>query len=58
MVNGSLPARKSQNCNSGQLYGTGDGSTRCPIDIREADMMNEAALKALIRAAVALNISA
>jgi hypothetical protein len=35
-----------------------DGSTRRGIDIHEGDRIDEEALKALIRAAVALNISA
>ena len=35
-----------------------EGNTRRAIDIREEDKIDEAALKALIRAAVALNISA
>jgi hypothetical protein len=34
-----------------------EGSTRRAIDIREGDEIDEEALKALIRAAVALNIS-
>ena len=34
-----------------------DGNTRRAIDIRENDMINEKALKTLIRAAVALNTS-
>jgi hypothetical protein len=34
-----------------------EGNTRRAIDIHEADKINEKALKALIRAAVALNIS-
>jgi hypothetical protein len=34
-----------------------DGNTRRAIDIHEADEINETALKALIRAAVALNLS-
>ncbi|EHM02046.1 hypothetical protein HMPREF9946_01528 [Acetobacteraceae bacterium AT-5844] len=34
-----------------------DGHTRRAIDIREGDAIDEEALKALIRAAVALNIS-
>lgn len=34
-----------------------DGGTRRAIDIREGDKINEKALKALIRAAVALNTS-
>src|ERR1700726_5275988 len=34
-----------------------DGNTRRPIDIHEDDKINEKALKALIRAAVALNVS-
>ena len=33
-----------------------DGNVRRAIDIREGDKINEAALKALIRAAVALNL--
>lgn len=33
-----------------------DGNVRRAIDIREGDRINEAALKALIRAAVALNL--
>ncbi len=35
-----------------------DGNVRRAIDIREGDTINEKALKALIRAAVALNTSA
>ena len=34
-----------------------DGNTRRAIDIREGDKINEKALKALIRAAIALNTS-
>ncbi len=34
-----------------------DGNARRAIDIHEGDKINEAALKALIRAAVALNVS-
>ena len=34
-----------------------EGNTRRAIDIHEGDKINEKALKALIRAAVALNIS-
>jgi hypothetical protein len=34
-----------------------EGSTRRAIDFHEGDAINEAALKALIRAAVALNAS-
>jgi hypothetical protein len=34
-----------------------EGNTRRAIDIREGDKINEKALKALIRAAVALNTS-
>ncbi|MFN3464068.1 MAG: DUF1801 domain-containing protein [Terricaulis sp.] len=34
-----------------------DGGTRRAIDIREGDPINEKALKALIKAAVALNAS-
>jgi hypothetical protein len=34
-----------------------EGSTRRAIDIRENDPIDEAALKALVRAAVALNVS-
>jgi hypothetical protein len=35
-----------------------EGSTRRAIDLREGDEIDEAALKALVRAAVALNTSA
>ena len=35
-----------------------DGNTRRAIDLREGDALNETALKALVRAAVALNKSA
>ncbi len=35
-----------------------EGNTRRAIDIREGDKIDEKALKALIRAAVALNMSA
>ena len=39
------------------LFNTGlDGNTRRAIDIHEGDKINEKALKALIRAAVALNV--
>jgi hypothetical protein len=34
-----------------------DGNTRRAIDIHECDKINDTALKALIRAAVALNLS-
>jgi hypothetical protein len=34
-----------------------DGGTRRAIDLREADEIDEDALKALIRAAVVLNVS-
>jgi hypothetical protein len=35
-----------------------DGATRRAIDLREGDTIDEEALKALVRAAVALNMSA
>ena len=35
-----------------------DGNTRRAIDFHEGDKVDEAALKALVRAAVALNVSA
>jgi hypothetical protein len=43
---------------SGLFNSSLEGSTRRAIDIHEADAIDEEALKALIRAAVALNISA
>jgi hypothetical protein len=42
---------------SGLFNSSLDGNTRRAIDIREGDRIDEAALKALIRAAVALNTS-
>jgi hypothetical protein len=42
---------------SGLFNSSLDGNTRRAIDFREGDKVDEAALKALIRAAVALNIS-
>ena len=35
-----------------------EGNTRCAIDLHEGDKIDEKALKALIRAAAALNVSA
>jgi len=43
---------------SGLFNSSLEGNTRRAIDIREGDKINEKALKALIRAAVALNMSA
>lgn len=43
---------------SGLFNASLEGNTRRAIDIREADRIDEKALKALIRAAVALNTSA
>jgi len=43
---------------SGLFNSSLEGNTRRAIDIHEGDKINEKALKALIRAAVALNISA
>jgi len=43
---------------SGLFNSSLDGNTRRAIDIHEGDKIDEKALKALIRAAVALNISA
>jgi hypothetical protein len=43
---------------SGIFNASLDGNTRRAIDIREGDKIDEKALKALIRAAVALNTSA
>jgi hypothetical protein len=40
---------------SGLFNASLDGNTRRAIDIREGDKINEKALKALIRAAIALN---
>ena len=40
---------------SGLFNASLDGNTRRAVDIHEGDSINEAALKALIRAAVALN---
>lgn len=40
---------------SGLFNSSLDGNTRRAIDVREGDKINETALKALIRAAVALN---
>ena len=42
---------------SGLFNSSLEGNTRRAIDFREGDEINEAALKALVRAAVALNIS-
>jgi hypothetical protein len=42
---------------SGLFNSSLDGNTRRAIDFREGDTVNEAALKALIRAAVTLNTS-
>jgi hypothetical protein len=43
---------------SGLFNASLDGSTRRAIDIREGEEIDEEALKALVRAAVALNVSA
>ena len=43
---------------SGLFNSSLDGNTRRAIDFREGDAIDEAALKALIRAAVDLNVSA
>jgi hypothetical protein len=43
---------------SGLFNSSLEGNTRRAIDLHEGDKINEKALKALIRAAVALNISA
>ncbi len=44
---------------SGLLFDSSlEGNTRRAIDIHEGDRIDEAALKALIRAAVVLNLSA
>ena len=43
---------------SGLFNSSLEGNVRRAIDIREGDKIDEKALKALIRAAVALNISA
>jgi hypothetical protein len=42
---------------SGLFNSSLDGNTRRAIDLREGDAIDEAAFKALIRAAVALNLS-
>jgi hypothetical protein len=42
---------------SGLFNSSLDGNTRRAIDIREGDKINDKALRALIRAAVALNTS-
>jgi hypothetical protein len=42
---------------SGLFNASLEGSTRRAIDIREGDKIDEKALKSLIRAAVALNVS-
>ncbi len=42
---------------SGLFNSSLDGNVRRAIDIREGDVMDEAALKALIRSAVALNLA-
>ena len=42
---------------SGLFNSSLDGNTRRAIDVREGDSIDEAALKALVRAAVALNLS-
>jgi hypothetical protein len=42
----------------GRLFNSSlDGAVRRAIDIRQGDKLNEAAFKALIRAAIALNAS-
>jgi hypothetical protein len=43
---------------SGLFNASLEGSTRRAIDIGEGDKVNEKALKALVRAAIALNTSA
>jgi hypothetical protein len=43
---------------SGLFNASLEGNTRRAIDIREGDKIDEKALQALIRAAVALNVSA
>ena len=43
---------------SGLFNSSLEGNTRRAIDLREGDKINENALKALIRAAVALNVAA
>jgi hypothetical protein len=43
---------------SGLFNSSLEGNTRRAIDLREGDRINEKALKALIRAAVALNVGA
>jgi len=43
---------------SGLFNASLDGNVRRAIDIREGDVVDDAALKALVRAAVALNLSA
>jgi hypothetical protein len=43
---------------SGLFNASLEGNTRRAIDVHEGDKINEKALKALIRAAVALNASA
>ncbi|WP_115731345.1 DUF1801 domain-containing protein [Aminobacter aminovorans] len=43
---------------SGLFNSSLDGNTRRAIDIREGDTLDEKALKALVQAAVALNLSA
>jgi hypothetical protein len=48
----------SLNDPSGLFNSSLDGNTRRAIDIHEGDKINEKALKALIREAVALNVSA
>jgi hypothetical protein len=42
---------------TGRFNASLDGNTRRAIDLREGDELDEAALKALVRAAVALNTS-
>ena len=42
---------------SGLFNASLEGNTRRPIDVREGDTIDEAALKALVRAAVTLNTS-
>jgi hypothetical protein len=43
---------------SGLFNASLEGNTRRAIDLHEGDKINEMALKALIRAAVALNVTA
>ena len=55
VVKMTFPNSASLEGPSGLFHSVLDGNTRRPIDVREGDKIGERALKALVRAAVALN---